>query len=344
MRLFQCLAALIAIFSLNAQVPRDLNDLKQDFILDTKRIILSNFPEAFNPSIVRWKGKLLMSFRTYDPITRSTDPIGLVWLDENFEPMSNPTLLHREGEVSSLPSEAKDARLLVIGEDLYIVYSNLYPYEIPASRMYFAKLCITEEGFQINFPSSVIYFDGEIRERKEKNWVPFDFENNLILTYSLQPHRLYTPLSDTNECHELATTFGNIQWQWGQLMGGTPALRLDDQYLAFFHSNKALATLQSEGQMMNHYFMGAYTFDKEPPFAITGISPYPIIDTTFYEGPLYQTWKPLRVIFPTGLVIDGNTIWVSYGRQDHEMWVARMDKSKLLKTLKPVKTVITVGP
>ncbi len=41
----------------------DLETLAQEFVQDTRQIILLNHPYAFNPSIVRWRGALLMSFR-----------------------------------------------------------------------------------------------------------------------------------------------------------------------------------------------------------------------------------------------------------------------------------------
>ncbi|MEI8125500.1 MAG: hypothetical protein WCG42_07080, partial [Parachlamydiaceae bacterium] len=90
----------------------------------------------------------------------------------------------------------------------------------------------------------------------------------------------------------------------------------------------------------NHYFMGAYTFQAEYPFAITGLSHYPIVHKSFYEGPMYKTWKPLRVVFPSGFIVEGDDIWLLYGRQDHEVWVAKIDKTKLLLSLKPVQKLI----
>jgi predicted GH43/DUF377 family glycosyl hydrolase len=88
---------------------------------------------------------------------------------------------------------------------------------------------------------------------------------------------------------------------------------------------------------MLHYFMGAYTFSSTPPFEITSISPDPIIGKTFYTGPAYKTWKPLRVVFPGGFVCYKDSIWVVYGKQDFEVWVVQIDKEKLFKSLKPIK-------
>jgi predicted GH43/DUF377 family glycosyl hydrolase len=86
---------------------------------------------------------------------------------------------------------------------------------------------------------------------------------------------------------------------------------------------------------MVHYFMGAYLFEDSPPFSIQKISPNPIVSKTFYNGPAYQTWKPLRVVFPCGVIHNEKYIWVSYGRQDHEAWIVKLDKAGLYKSLVP---------
>jgi predicted GH43/DUF377 family glycosyl hydrolase len=322
--------------------PRNLVNLKQDFVLQTKKINIPGYPDAFNPSVVSWRGRLLMSFRTHDPVTLSTDAIGLVWLDQNFEPISEPKILMREGEVSTNPSKAQDPRLLVVGPHVYIVYSNLYPHEEPVNRMIVGLIeNDINDGFRISYPSNLLHFYGQIAGRKEKNWIPFSHGHRLYFAYSLQPHRIFMPLLDINSCLSIGSSIGSIKWDWGNLMGGTPALQIGDSYLGFFHSNKALATVQSDGEVMNHYFMGAYTFESSYPFAITGISPHPIVARTFYEGKMYDdlNWKPLRVVFPGGFIADENYIWVVYGRQDHESWVVKLDKAKLLDNLVPVDMI-----
>ena len=41
----------------------DLEKKPQDFVLETIKISVPDYPHAFNPSIIRWQGRLLMSFR-----------------------------------------------------------------------------------------------------------------------------------------------------------------------------------------------------------------------------------------------------------------------------------------
>ncbi len=83
--------------------------------------------------------------------------------------------------------------------------------------------------------------------------------------------------------------------------------------------------------------MGAYTFSASPPFEITKISQEPIVGQNFYDGEYYKPyWVPVRCIFPCGFIIEDLYIYISYGRQDHEIWIAKLDKKALLMSLVPV--------
>ncbi len=96
-----------------------------------------------------------------------------------------------------------------------------------------------------------------------------------------------------------------------------------------------MATAQSQGKSIKHYFFGAYTFDSCPPFSISGVSSSPIVGKDFYSGPEYKTVKPLRVVLPCGFVFYDHYVWVVYGKQDHEVWVAKLCKKGLYASLVP---------
>lgn len=224
-------------------------------------------------------------------------------------------------------------------EHLYIVYSDNSDPTITRGgfRVHFAELDFDGSCFAIDYPECLHHFEGENKDRREKNWVPFEYNSSLLLAYSLTPHLILYPIYGTGSCKTVATTMGSIQWEWGEPRGGTPGILVGNEYLAFFHSSKELATTHSEGKNILHYFMGAYTFSCEPPFAITKISPEPIVGKNFYKGAIYKPyWKPVRVVFPCGFLCDDKYIWVAYGRQDHEVWIAKLDKKGLFDSLLPV--------
>lgn len=324
----------------------DLEESAQDFVLELKKIDILDYPNAFNPSIIRWNGSLLLSFRDIpNPLFKFTSRIGLVWLNEDFSPRSSPQFLDMQAEdpfVSPLiPPRVDDARLVAIGERLYLVYSDNKDLTISKGgfRVYIGEIGLQEGIFSLHHIECLSRYEGETKELREKNWPPFDYQGNMLIAYSISPHRIFRPLIGTGECESFSLTMPEIEWDWGELRGGTPALMVDGQYLAFFHSSKDMETVHSQGQMISHYVMGAYTFSSSPPFEITQISKEPIVGKGFYSGQEYKPfWKPVRVVFPCGFIFDEEYVWVAYGRQDHELWVVKLDKKGLLDSLIPVTT------
>jgi predicted GH43/DUF377 family glycosyl hydrolase len=179
-------------------------------------------------------------------------------------------------------------------------------------------------------------------DRREKNWTPFIHEDKLLLAYTIDPHLIFRPFLDgSEECETVAKSYPSSIWEWGEIRGGTPAIQLsDDYYLGFFHSSILLNSVHSNNIPILHYFIGAYLFSTKPPFEIKYISPEPIIGNNFYHGAIYKPyWHPVRVVFPCGLIIHNEEVWISYGKQDHEIWIAKLDKRKLLADLIHISTL-----
>ena len=323
----------------------DLEAGQQPFVLEIRKIEIDGHPHAFNPSIIRWRGEILLAFRTYlTPRSSYEIEIGLIRLDEEFSPIGKASFLRFPDRDPSCLSKRQDPRLVESNGRLWVVYNNVLDLreinpKLEIRRMLFAEVECDDTGFTAKEPECLYYFDEMKPQRSEKNWVPFDFDGNLLFSYSLFPHRIMEPLFGTNSCRTVFSHNSPIEWDWGVLRGGTPAIEVDGKYLAFFHSSTNIASCHSEGILRLHYFMGAFTFSKEPPFAIERMSPEPITAHGFYEGKKYKTWKPLHVVFPGGFLVDGPFIWLVYGRQDHEVWITKLDKQGLLDSLESVSAM-----
>lgn len=325
-----------------------------DFILETRKLEIPGFPEAFNPSIIEWGDAYLMSFRVsdyrlasdedVDPINvfpdhaRSTNQMGVVFLDSDFNIISQPQIITVRYDDPWIGQRQQDPRLIKVGGRLYMVYSNIIRgvEKAEVRRVFVVELDFDGNYFYPRAPVCLAHFEGENESRWQKNWVPFGYKRKLLLSYSIEPHRIFQPNLKTGECETIASISKNISWDWGVLRGGTQAFLVDGQYLSFFHSSKEMKSLHSKGKKITHYFMGAYTFEARPPFALTAISPKPIVGENFYHGPLLKTWKPLHVVFPGGFVFkkgDPDTIAVFMGRQDGEILIALLSKKGLLKSL-----------
>jgi predicted GH43/DUF377 family glycosyl hydrolase len=325
-------ACFLAFFSFT-----DLEEKRHDFVLETKKIEIPGLPIAFNPSIIRWKDMLLMTFRVIPDRKQSfTSYIGIVQLDDRFTPKGIPQLLEMRKN-SKVPCRAEDARLILIGNSLMLVYSDNVEPKISKGgfRMYLAAVHYDGVNFTLENIECLSQFEGESRAVREKNWVPFDYKGTLLMSYSISPHKIFCPFFGTGECETVALTKAPIKWDFGQLRGGTPAVKIGNEYLAFFHSSIQMSSLQSAGQRMLHYFMGAYTFSSSPPFELKRISPEPIIGKDFYNAPFFYKyyWQPGLYVFPAGILVDKDIIWIAYGRQDHEIWIAKIDKKHFLESL-----------
>lgn len=335
------------ILTLSVYARDRFEELAQNFVLETRKIEIPDHPYAWNASIVQWRGSLLMSFREMveapppELSLFSSGPslLGLVWVDDEFKPQGKAQIIN--GLDPLLSRYAEDARLINIDERLYLVYNDNTESVINewGFKMHIAEIDYDGENFIVVSTDRLIDYPIANKMRREKNWVPFCYQNQLLLSYSISPHNVFKPIVGDNRCEAFSNSFEQLYWEWGELRGGTPALIHGNHYLSFFHSVKWMTSHYSKGELIPHYFMGAYAFSLEPPFRITHISKEPIIGTGFYDGEDYDPyWHPVRVIFPCGFLFDSRYIWITYGRQDHEIWVVKLDRQGLLKSLTPVSS------
>ncbi len=311
----------------------DFEDNLHPAINKTTEVVIPEFPCAFNGSIIRWNNKILLAFRHRDEQLKSTFRMGCVYLDEKFKPISTPHLLDWKDSNPSTFEKCQDPRLFVVKNKLYVIFSNFITLgEVTTRRMFVAHMAFVDDRFVLEAPICVDAPD-RLSKRLEKNWVPFIFNDELLISYMLSPHHVLWPDLSNGELLRDYWSTVHFDWEWGELRGGTPAIKDGDFYIAFFHSSLLMKTHHSNGKKIQHYLMGAYRFQATPPFFITHISKEPIVGKGFYHGKAYPTWKPLHVVFAMGCIVNEETIWVSYGRQDFETWVVEFDKKKLYESL-----------
>lgn len=300
----------------------DLEEMSQDYVLEAKQLHIPGHPTACNASIVRWHDRLVLSFDAYS-IGKEDQPdlMGLVILDEGFNVIGTPQIL-------DVPKNLwQDARLIVLNDILYLVFNGAIDGGV--RRTFIAQADFNGIEFSIEPPKSLLRFPGENPNQWERNWIPFAYNNSLLLATYLLPHRVLSSSIGSQDCEEVASSNFSSSWVWGTPKTGTTAHLDGNHYLAFFHSIKVMSSIHSEGKPIQHYFMGAYTFENHPPFRITAMSQEPIIGKHFYHGPEYAMCKPCRVVFPCGFIMNEQFIWIVFGRQDHEIWMAKLEKKRL---------------
>jgi hypothetical protein len=199
--------------------------------------------------------------------------------------------------------------------------------------MFMVELTHENNHFSLKTPLKLIYEDKYNSQYWQKNWVPFEKDGALLMTYCVSPHEILYANLTTGLCYPSYETNPPLHWQFGTLRGSTPPLLVDGEYLAFFHSGIITTSPSSWGIEMWHYFMGAYTFSAEPPFHITKITPVPIMADEFYTPSDYSK----RVVFPGGFVVSESKIYLAYGKDDREIWIATIDLTTLKKVMVPIE-------
>ena len=118
-------------------------------------------------------------------------------------------------------------------------------------------------------------------------------------------------------------------------------MRLDDHsYIGIFHS----VDFNQQYDRRNHstdviikdtrYYMGAYIFNKDPPFEITAISNHPIVPPHAYQGRKFQLSRIYLdyVVYPIGLIVrpELDLVHISYGYNDESAFLITLSLSDIL--------------
>ncbi len=314
---------------------------KTGLVLSSPLLPIPNVPYPYNPSLIPYGNGYLLAFRTdpkWDGVGVFDAKIGLIELDRNMNPISSTLAFLDTGYKS-----AEDPRLFQVGDKFYVSYTKVM------SLVYPVKCHIAVTQFDPETKTAIQTVDmSYITGNMEKNWTPFLYSNRelgkdeLYFMYRYAPQRilrLTLPLDGT-ALHvyenKVPKTLRNWKKRWGEIRGGSPAIRVENEYMSFFHSS-----FVSKG--IRYYVMGAVTFDTEPPFCIKRISPYPIFFKSIYTTPVTpNVWfyprNHLRVIFPSGCVEaqedEGKKVfYVVAGENDVAIRLITIDKEKLMNSL-----------
>ena len=328
----------------NLAVPYPLQNLPfgEDIglILDVKNIVVRNVVAPYNATITEYEDGYLLFFR-YD-VMQTKRPgsyfthVGCAVLDHNFQQTEQEFQ-----KIDTGSNYSEDSRVFKVGDSLYLVYNDIHPGNHNCRTMRIGKLNLAES--RLDFVTDL---DLQIKP-VEKNWVPFEYIENgvphIYLGYSINPHKvlkvedprvsILTHLTFPN-----FSTYNKLFWPslWGDYVkGGTPAKKVGNFYLSFFHS------FFLDENKVAWYTMGAYTFEEAPPFRINAISNYPILYKGIYNSPPINTADPLKhVVFPGGFVegkVNGReVIHLICGENDCATKIITLDKENLLKSLKKI--------
>jgi predicted GH43/DUF377 family glycosyl hydrolase len=249
-----------------------------------------------------------------------THEIKYCLLNDEFELLGNK-------KPESAAFECEDPRI-ILTENGYrlFTYSN--------RRMNVHDVVLTGDSsnlknIEITEPHPLVPVNFQLNKR-EKNWVPFEYQGFLHFIYSSEPF-VILKMNSAGKCWVVSNRYQELPWSYGVISGGSPAVKLDDDhYLTFFHSSLDL----KEGKPTSwfnprQYYVGAYIYTSRPDFRITAITKQPL----HWEG-LLETSTPTcqhKVVFPSGLMLKEGMLTLSYGENDNWNFIVRMRMEELIK-------------
>jgi predicted GH43/DUF377 family glycosyl hydrolase len=278
--------------------------------------------------------------------------VGVAHLDSHFEQDA------REFKPINLGTDyAEDPRILYVNGELCLFYNALDTQNVQCRFMQVANL--NKKTYDVNYTTAL---DMNLN-LFEKNWSPFEYldenqKTHLLFEYQMSPRKLLElPNLQVSELKNVTLpkeiSYYALPWPkiFGEVRGGSAAIKIGDEYLGFFHSSFAEEKdekndVKKEGRStkkeLRWYVMGAYTFEAKPPFRVTSISNYPILFRGIFETPYTNTASfTKKVIFPGGFVIekqgDKELIHLACGENDAGVKIVTFDKEKLLKSMRRVE-------
>jgi hypothetical protein len=259
----------------------------------------NHFTQIPSHGIKQYKDKLFLPTTT--PEANRPLPSPPVPPDKKYLGLS----LHLE-YLQDIPIPGQDPRLLVVDDDTILsVFTNTNRFVRPGIAT-----------LSLNYSTNTLQVQHIIRtvrwkdSSSEKNWVPFahdtsstttsevnepvnqDALSKVLFIQQINPLvvvRIADPSSHQWESAEADAEIvseaprGYFSYHYGDLRGGTNAIDIGDRYLAVFHSSVMLPRAATK-----IYFMGAFTFTKDPPFRLLSVSSEPMVVPWMYE----DNWNP----------------------------------------------------
>lgn len=251
---------------------------------------------CFNGSIVSYNGKQILAFRKDRKPFGTNSRIFITELD-NFKQVSKAK--ETKGLAASPGKGYEDPRLIV-NDGLYLIYNdNKQQYTVKLDDDYNVLSCKKLEVTGLDNVG-----DGRI-----KNVSPF-VDKDLKFIYSASGDHT---IIGSKKAKSKSIDYGIIR-------GGSPAIKIGDKFYTVFHT-----TLNVEGfQHFRQYTMGVYEFDEN--YNITGVSK-PLIIAPYMDD-LNRMYNNVFVVFPVGLYVENGEVVISFGYQDKEIRVLKINEKE----------------
>lgn len=334
-----------------------------NFLLETELVV-----KLLNPCYVYWNNKIAITYRS------ESEQFKIILISKSSGTSDGSTVIsgsstdHIKADIEAIRNynyknittqhivlRGEDPRLITIkSEDkrtdrLFVVFCRRFHKRRPELQMAYAEIFMDETKL---FVDDIVDIDFQNERPKEdqKNWSPLQVnDTKMLFIANFDPHRIVEVTTGAKswvgqgKTVGLSTPFadGSFIWNFGEIRGGSPAIAIDEsRYLSFFHCSNEPPRVGPD--VLKTYAMGAYTFCRNAPYKVLSMSKVPIVHPSFYTGS--WTYLPISyyhidyVVFPMSFIIRGNDLYLMYGKQDQQGWVARLDLKGLLDSLTTINS------
>jgi len=280
------------------------------------------FAYGYNPSVIRYDGKILMAYR-YHPDRNLSTRLAMAELDEHFNVVRNSEI------TISGPSRqsSEDARLFTFRGQLWISWVDAdWPSKVPTSVVKYGRLVQVGSAWNIEDVIQPMKQGVNRGMDVQKNWNFWEREDSVCWIYKI--FNGCQIVEDGGEEHWHSSPAPH--WPWGEIRGGSTPLPYQGKLLRFFHSSLDFELPPNH----RRYFLGAALMEPEPPFATVAVSNKPIVwgseldDLSETERSQCMAHKP-KVVFPAGAITHEDGWLVSAGINDAECVLIKIKEGNL---------------
>lgn len=169
-------------------------------------------------------------------------------------------------------------------------------------RQSFCQLSSSMDRFDVIYEPT----KPEKATRQEKNWLWFEHDGKWHYVYLTNPHVVIEMGNGKYDAGHRSASI-ELPWKAGEPRGGTPPVRIGDEYVSFFHSSTP------HERYRRRYYMGAYTFSAKPPFTPLRMTREPLLVGSESD---FNCLNSPMVIFPNGALLENDKWLVVFGVND----------------------------
>lgn len=214
--------------------------------IELPKITENDSYKPLNPSIVKTDSGYVLILRSVNYLQNAQkykilDGSGivntrnfLVNCDKNFNFLDKHEIIEKARRIRFpvIVDGLEDCRLCYFDKNYWFNCNIRDTNSQAIPKMILCKLSDTKRGNTIETNKTVV-LQGPDENRCEKNWLPFVFDNQLLMIYSYDPFVIYKPDLETGEC----ALFKKVEPQcdFSRFRGGASPIEFDDGYLMLIH-------------------------------------------------------------------------------------------------------------